>query len=91
MTLPKPKYIADPRIWNEFQVASRLNMGARSFKEKRPELEKQGFPKFDPLLGGWDSRAIELWLDARSGIALPANSDEALALAAVHKLHARAS
>lgn len=91
MTAAKPKYVPDPRTWNEFQVATRLNRTVKSFRDTREQLERMGFPKKDALLGGWDSKAIERWMDARAGIDLAANSDEAAALVAVHRLHARAS
>lgn len=88
MTVPKPKHTPRPRPYNEFQVAARLNKGVKWFKDHQAMLEAQGFPKRDKLLGGWDSKAIEVWMDARSGLDLPANDAEAQALKA---LRARAS
>lgn len=77
MAAPKPRYTPSPRVWNEFQVASRLNHGLEWFRKNRSELEgKDGFPGKDNRLGGWDSKAIELWLDRRSGLDLPANNAE---------------
>ena len=31
-------------------------------------LEAQGFPRKNQLLDGWDSKAVELWLDRMAGI-----------------------
>lgn len=88
MTRRKPDFLPDPRAWNEFQVACRLNRGLRWFQENRVQLEKGGFPRKDDLLGGWDSKAIERWMDARSGLDLAANSDEAAALNALARARA---
>ena len=88
MTAPKTKYAPDPRTWNEFQVAARLNRGLEWFRQHRVELERAGFPMKDKLLGGWDSKAIERWMDARSGLDLPESLAESQALQA---LRARAS
>jgi len=39
-----------------------------TFKAKLPQLQAIGFPAYDKLLRGYDLKAIELWLDDRSGI-----------------------
>jgi hypothetical protein len=88
MTAPKPRYTPDPRYWNEFQVAARLDKGLQWFQRHKATLEAEGFPRKDSLLGGWDSKAIEMWMDERSGLDLPSNTAEAQALKA---LRARAS
>ncbi len=68
MPKPKPRFVPNPRPWNEFQVAARLNRGVEWFRKHRMTLEVEGFPRKDPLLDGWDSKAIEEWLDRRSGL-----------------------
>ena len=68
MSRPKPTFTPDPRAWTEYQVAARLNLSEGTFKRRRAELEETGFPRYDELLGGTDSKAIEAWLDTRSGI-----------------------
>lgn len=88
MTTPKPRYIPPPRAWNEAQVAARLNRGLEWFRKNRVTLEKDGFPRKDTLLDGWDSKAIDLWMDRRSGLVLAANDAENQLLGAIH---ARAS
>ena len=66
----KPKYQPIPRLLNAKQVAMRLGMGDQRFKNKREELERQGFPAMDQFFGKWDGEAIERWLDKRSGLTL---------------------
>ena len=68
MTKAKPKYTPPPRGLDDYQLATRLNWGVSRFKKDRPKLEKEGFPKKDPLLGTTDSEAVERWYDSRSGI-----------------------
>jgi hypothetical protein len=57
-----------PRIWSAAAVARRLGMSAGTFGKRLGELVSVGFPSRDPILRGWDSAAIERWLDHRSGI-----------------------
>lgn len=53
-------------------VADRLgNHSASWFYQKREELEAAGFPRKDPLLGGWVATAVQGWLDARGGGVVP--------------------
>jgi hypothetical protein len=86
MPKPKPHFIPQPRPWNEFQVAARLNRGVEWLRKHRSALEQEGFPRKDPLLDGWDSKAIEEWLDRRSGLeASPAINAEAQALEAIRR------
>lgn len=68
MTRAKPKYEPSPRIWNLFQVSTRLGWCEATFRQRRKELEGLEFPAHDAILGGWDSDAIEDWLDRRSGL-----------------------
>jgi hypothetical protein len=84
VTTPKPKYTPAPRPWNEAQVAARLNRGVEWFRRSKALLEAQGFPQKDDLLNGWDSKAIEMWMDRRSRIELPANDAEGELLGAIH-------
>lgn len=68
MARAKPTFIPAPRAWTTYQVAARLNVSEHTFRKRRPELEAVGFPRFDDVLKGWDSEAIEHWMDHRSGI-----------------------
>jgi len=84
MAVAKPKYIPEPREWSDAQVAARLNMSLTYFHDHRAELVAAGMPDRDALLAGrTDSKALELWLDGRSGIGLATNDDEAAALRAL--------
>jgi len=83
MAHAKPKFIPSPRPWNEYQVAARLNRGSEWFRVNRAALEAEGFPRKDRLLDGWDSKAIEAWLDRRSGLLTPVNDAESQALEAI--------
>ena len=77
MTRAKPPYVPAPRALAAYQVAARINRGVEWFKAHRPELEAEGFPEYDELLGGWDGKAIEVWFDHRSGLAPGTNNDDA--------------
>ena len=68
MTARKPKFMPEPRGWNDKQVCARLNKGPDWLKTHLPELEATGFPPPDPITGDRDAKAIELWWDRRSGI-----------------------
>ena len=66
----------ESRIWNQEEVAIRLHMSSEWFRQQRNKLEAQGFPQKNKLLGGWDAKAIELWLDQMAGLKRPENYDE---------------
>ena len=68
MTRAKPSFVPAPRIWNAFQVAARLGMSESGFHTKRADLERLGLPARDAGLRGWDSVAVERWLDERAGL-----------------------
>jgi hypothetical protein len=68
MSRAKPSYTPTPRVFDAYQVATRLNKSETWFHANRADLEAQAFPKRDDFLGGWDADAIERWLDLRSGI-----------------------
>lgn len=79
MARPKPRFTFSPRLMTALDVATYLNRSEQWFAMKREKMEASGFPRPDPLLGLYDQRAIDLWLDRRSGLvaASPAN-DSAL-------------
>jgi len=55
-------------MFNATQVAARLGISVSTFKNRLKIYEAAGFPKYDDDQRGWDSNAIEQWLDIRSGI-----------------------
>lgn len=72
MSRSKQHYLPEPRILSsQHQVATLLDKPQSWFRKNRHELEKNGFPQFDPLLEGWDMNAINLWIDCRSCIERP--------------------
>jgi hypothetical protein len=76
MARTKPAFTPRPRILTSpHQVAALLGRGEEWFRLKRPKLEAAGFPHFDTLLGGWDSAAIDVWLDRRAGLERHSPSD----------------
>ena len=52
-----------------FEIATYLGLTETALSEKLDELAAAGFPFPDPLTGRYDVKAIDLWLDCRSGIA----------------------
>ena len=65
----------ESRIWSQEEVAIRLHKTSEWFRRKRTMLEAQGFPHKNQLLDGWDSKAVELWLDRMAGINVKHDED----------------
>lgn len=63
-----PSHIPDARIWQSEHIAARFGRSVAWFYTHRKRLEQLGFPQRDRDLGGWDSRAVEAWLDRRAGV-----------------------
>jgi hypothetical protein len=57
-----------PRVLSECETAHYLGRCETTFQSQKDSLERQGFPKIDPLTGGRDLHAIDAWLDRRSGL-----------------------
>ena len=68
MTAPKQKYTPSPRGWTLEQVATRLGVSISWFQERRKSLYEANFPRPDALTGRTDSKALERWMDMRSGL-----------------------
>ncbi len=71
MARSKPRAEIAPRIWTEEAVAHRLGMSVATFRKRLHTLRDNGLPPRDDLLDGYDSAAVELWLDRRAGITPP--------------------
>lgn len=56
-----------PRYINAQGVAKMLGYEKSWFYETLSELEKQGFPKKDPLMKKWSREAIIKWDQCRNG------------------------
>ena len=76
MTAARPRYTPLPRLLSERAIAAMLDKGYTKFREIRPQLEAEGFPKIDKLIGGTDSVAVNRWLDRRSGLPTVDAGDE---------------
>ena len=70
MTRRRPVYEPTPRILSDYELATMMGNCENVFRKKRPQLEAEGFPKHDELLGGTDADAVHRWLDRRSGLAM---------------------
>lgn len=64
MTKARMKFEPEPRIWTQEQVCARLNMSATTFSSRHRTWPH--FPRKINHLGGWDSVAVERWLDQQS-------------------------
>jgi transcriptional regulator with XRE-family HTH domain len=64
----KPKFMPEPRGWTQEQVATRLGVSLSWFSENRETLYSAGLPRADKLTGRTDSKAVERWMDLRSGL-----------------------
>src|SRR5690348_1284897 len=57
-----------PMVIRAPEVARLMGHSAGWFYGHRAELEKQGFPPKDGLLGGWHKAAVTDWLARRGGV-----------------------
>ena len=64
----KVRFRVDPRGISREKAARRLGIDVTHFDLIEDDLYAQGFPRADPLTGMWDLKAIDAWMDARSGI-----------------------
>lgn len=65
----KPTFTPEPRILTAWQVATRLGKSVGWLNQNLDALGRIGFPRRDEFFQGWDSNAIEAWLDRRAGLA----------------------
>lgn len=62
------RFHVNPRCVPEHVAARRIGLTVSAFLQLKPELRKSGFPLPDPVTGNYDLKAIEAWLDRRSGL-----------------------
>ena len=79
MTRARPKFDFPPRGLTVEESAGYLGLGTTEFNRLLPRLESEGFPKPDALTGRRDWKAIENWMDMRSGLAESGNDNGLLA------------
>lgn len=70
-TRPNPAARRSGQVLDATSVAALFGRSASWFRMKREDLEAAGFPKKDPLLGGWLAAAVQAWLDQRAGAVVP--------------------
>ena len=63
MTNKKRSKIA-PRVLNKGETARYLGRSATWLLEHRNDLEKTGFPRPLPLVGGYDKAKVDAWLES---------------------------
>ena len=76
------RFPVQPRMVGPEKIARRLGVTLVDFESKREELEREGFPKVDSVLGTYCLEAVDKWIDRRAGL-LPTTgpvSDPAIVL-----------
>jgi hypothetical protein len=65
-----PRFRVEPRDVPAEMAARRLGIGQGDFETRLPDLLARGFPPPDPTTGNFDLKAIDDWMDRRSGLTL---------------------
>ena len=63
------RFRIDPRDVPADKAARVLGPTIAAFSAALPRLQNRGFPAADPDTGNYDLKAIEAWIDRRSGLA----------------------
>lgn len=64
----------EPRIIRTVEgLADYLDHGVSWLRDRLSKFEAMGFPKYDPILDGWDIKAVDLWIDGRSKLLSPSD------------------
>ncbi len=70
---PGFRYRVEPRDVPPVIAARRLGLSLASFQAVLKRLIGRGFPAPDPDTGHFDLKAVEAWMDSRSGLATDAD------------------
>ena len=62
------RFKVDPRDVSPEAAARRLGLSACDFAKRLPDLIARGFPSPDPTTDNFDLKAIDAWMDRRSGL-----------------------
>lgn len=62
------RYQITPRLVSHLKAARRLGMTQGAFQVKLRELIGAGFPRPCPITGNFDLKAIDQWIDLRTGV-----------------------
>ena len=71
------RFRIDPRDVPPAKAARLLGLTLPAFEVALPRLRGRGFPLPDPDTGHFDLKAIEAWMDRRSGLAMAAEAQDA--------------
>ena len=71
------RFPIEPRDVPPTKAARRLHLTLAEFETKLPALFGRGFPRPDPTTGMFDLKAIDGWMDQRSGLTAPAGARDA--------------
>lgn len=63
------RYTVEPRLIPPKKAARRLHLTYNGFIAALPALRREGFPAACNVTGHYDLKAIDAWLDMRSGLA----------------------
>lgn len=74
---PSVRFPVEPRDVPPAKAARRLHLTPTEFAAKLPELQRRGFPAADPTTGMYDLKAIDSWMDRRSGLTTAASARDA--------------
>ena len=64
------RFKVDPRDVPAVVAARRLGLSLDVFNGRLPDLLARGFPPPDPTTGNFDLKAIDAWMDQRSGLGM---------------------
>lgn len=65
------RFPVQPRDVPAVKAARRLHLTLGEFQARLPRLIQRGFPRPDPDTGNFDLKAIDAWMDQRSGLSSP--------------------
>ena len=71
------RFPVEPRDVPPNKAARRLHMTLIAFETALPRLTARGFPRADPDTGNYDLKAIDAWMDRRSGLAIASEAQDA--------------
>lgn len=84
------RFSVQPRDVPAHAAARRLGLTLAAFGERLPSLIARGFPEADPTTGNFDLKAVDAWMDRRSGLAgapeLRATSDPGVIAARIARM-----
>jgi hypothetical protein len=61
------RFRTSPRDVPPVEAARRLGLSLGAFLKSLPDLRERGFPEPDSTTGHYDLKAVDAWMDRRSG------------------------